>query len=345
MKRLHVILGFSIFIFGLEQALGQVKGDVYAVGQRTISYEDKSRNRKLTTEVWYPTPEKPSPEDASPFIRIPTKRDAPFSNGIFPLILFSHGTGGGRLTLEWLCAGLASKGFIVTAVDHFGNTFDNPIPIEFVKFWERPQDIRFVLDQLLSAHDISSHLDVNKIGVAGFSLGGYTAITLAGAKMDFQALENYLKTEEGKKEAEIPEMPGLISFFEKPEVQESFKKAPSLVDKRVKSVFVMSPAIGQAFPTKENFKDVSAPVYIVAAANDQIAPLKTNAAHYAKLISASQYKTLGTEAGHYVFLNEAKEGLKQEAPLFFNDRPGVNRKEIHEQALQLATDHFRKTLK
>ena len=233
----------------------------------------------------------------------------------------------------------------MAAVDHFGNTFDNPIPIEFVKFWERPQDIRFVLDQLLGSHDISNHLDVNKIGAAGFSLGGYTAITLAGAKMDFQAIENYLKSEQGKKEAEIPEMPGLISFFEKPEVKESFKNAPPLLDKRIRSVFVMSPAIGQAFPTKENCKDVSVPVYIVAAAKDMIAPPKSNAAHYAKLIRNAQYKILGTDAGHYVFLNEAKDGLKQEAPMFFNDPPGVNRKEIHDQTLQLATDHFQKTLR
>jgi predicted dienelactone hydrolase len=233
----------------------------------------------------------------------------------------------------------------VVAVDHFGNTFDNPIPVEFVKSWERPQDIRFVLDELLSTSDISSSVDVKRIGVAGFSLGGFTAIALAGATMDYQALENYFKTESGKKEAEIPEMPGLVSFLGKPEIHESFKKAPPLNDKRIRSVFVMSPAIGQTFPTKENFKDVSVPVYIVAAGKDQIAPLKTNAAHYAAMIRTSQYKIVGAEAGHYVFLNEANDGLKNEAPLFFTDPPGVDRKLIHEQVLKLAIDHFKKGLK
>ena len=344
MKRTQFILGIFIFMFAIEKAPAQTKTASFDVGQRTLSYEDKTRNRKLITEIWYPTPERPSGEDMSPFVRIPTKRNASISQGTFPLIVFSHGTGGGRLTVEWLCAGLASKGFMVAAVDHFGNTFDNPIPIEFVKFWERPQDISFVLTQLIDNDEISAHVDAARVGAAGFSLGGYTAITLAGAKMDFDALKNYLNTEVGKKEAEIPEMPGLISFFGKPEVKESYKKAPSLFDKRIKSVFVMSPAIGQAFPTNENFKGISVPVYIVVAANDMIAPIKTNAAHYAKLIRTSQYKTLGGEAGHYVFLNEAKEGLKQEAPMFFNDPPGVNRHDIHEQALQLAADHFRKTL-
>lgn len=342
MKRTQFIIGLIIFIACTNQLLAQAEN---AVGQRTFPFEDKKRNRKLITEVWYPTSAKPSPDEAIPFIRIPTARNGSVSKGKFPVILFSHGTGGGRLTVEWFCAGLAAHGFIVVAVDHFGNTFDNAIPVEFVKFWERPQDISFVLDQLLNTEEISSSMDTQRIGAAGFSLGGYTAIALAGGRMDYDALQKYFNTETGKKEAEVPEMPGLLSFLGKPEVKESFEKAPPLSDKRIKSVFVMSPAIGQAFPSRENFKDIVAPVYIVAAGRDQIAPLETNAAHYAAMINSSQYKVVGAEAGHYVFLNEANDVLKSQASLFFQDPPDVNRKLIHQQVLTVALDHFKKGLK
>lgn len=342
MKRVAIMLFLVVFLGG--KIWGQKKAE-FNVGQRTIQYEDKSRNRPLITEVWYPTRDETSADDSSPFIRIATKRDASLSHGTFPLILFSHGTGGGRLTVEWFCAALASKGFIVAAVDHFGNTYDNPIPMQFVTFWERPQDLRFVLDQLLSESDIASSIDRNRIGAAGFSLGGYTAITLAGAKMDFYAIKNYFKSDAGKQEADIPEMPGLIAFFEKPEVEESYKKAPPLRDKRIKSVFVMSPAIGQAFPAKKNFSDVNVPVYIVVAAKDKMTPTKTNASHYAKLIDKAKYKELGTEAGHYVFLNEAKDGLKQELPHLFSDAPGESRKAVHDEAVRIAVEHFRNTLR
>lgn len=341
MKRIQFIIGLIICFAGTCQLFGQTT----AVGQRTLSFEDTKRSRKLITEVWYPTTATPTADETSPFIRIPTARDGAISQGTFPVILFSHGTGGGRLTVEWFCAGLASHGFIVVAVDHFGNTFDNPIPIEFVKFWERPQDLRFVLDQLLNTSDISASMNAKQIGVAGFSLGGYTAIALAGAKTDYRALQKFFKTDAGRKEGEIPEMPGLLSFLDKPEVLESFHQAPPLHDKRFKSVFVMSPAIGQAFPTKDNFKEVTVPVYIVAAAKDQVAPLATNAAHFAAMIKKSQYKVLGAEAGHYVFLNEAVDGLKHQAPLFFQDVAGVDRSSIHQEALSLAVAHFRKTLK
>lgn len=342
MNRIKFVTSLIISIACISQLFGQAEN---AVGQRTFSFEDKSRNRTLLTEVWYPSTETPLADETSPFVRIPTARNGAIASGKFPVIVFSHGTGGGRLTVEWLCAGLASHGFIVVAVDHFGNTFDNPIPIEFVKYWERPQDISFVLNALLTTSDISSSMNEKRIGAAGFSLGGYTAIALAGAKMDCQALENYFKTETGKKEAEIPEMPGLMAFFEKPEVRAACAKAPPLQDKRIKCVFVMSPAIGQVFPAEKNFKDVVVPVYIVAAGNDQIAPLKTNAEHYAAMIKNAHYTVVGKEAGHYVFLNEANEALKNQAPVFFNDPAGVNRKLIHEEVLKLAVDHFKKNLK
>lgn len=342
MKRTVIIIGLLFFMLASSQLFAQEEN---AVGQRTFSFEDKVRGRKLTTEVWYPTEAVPTANEEIPFIRISTARNAPIVKGSFPVILFSHGTGGGRLTVEWLCAGLASRGFIVVAVDHYGNTFDNSIPVEFVKFWERPQDLTYVLDQLLATSDIASSMDVKRIGAAGFSIGGFTALALAGAKMDYQALQDYFKTEKGRKEAEVPEMPGLLSFLDKPELKAAFAQAPSLHDKRIKSVFVMSPAIGQAFPSDRNFKNVVASVYIVAAAKDQIAPLETNAAHYAALLKGAQYKVLGSDAGHYVFLNEAKEALKNQAPLFFQDPAGVDRKSIHEETLALAIEHFRKTLK
>jgi predicted dienelactone hydrolase len=343
MKRV-IILSFCLFILTFQKSFCQARTSSAAVGQRTFSFDDKSRNRKLITEVWYPTNATPTADDQSPFVRMSTARDGQISKGTFPLILFSHGTGGGRLTLEWFCAGLASQGFIVAAVHHFGNTFDNPIPVEFAKIWERPQDIRFVLDQLLQS-EIAGSINPNRIGMAGFSLGGYTSFAVAGATMNFEALSTFVNSEQGKEEADIPEMPGLAAMFQQREIQESFKKAPSLQDTRIKSVFVMSPALGQAFPAKEDFKKVNIPVFIVAADNDQMCPLKTNAAYYAKMIPEAQYKVIGNGAGHYVFLNEAKEGLKNEAPMFFKDPEGVDRASIHHQTLDFAVGHFTKTLK
>jgi predicted dienelactone hydrolase len=168
---------------------------------------------------------------------------------------------------------------------------------------------------------------------------------LAGAQLDWTALTEFFKSSEGKDEINIPEMPGLINLIDNPEIKEGFAAAPSLHDKRIKSVFAMSPAAGQGFPTKQNFSEVSIPTYIVTVGGDKIAPPNTNAAHYAKLIPRAGYALIDEQAGHYVFLNEAKESLKSQAPMFFSDRAGVNRREVHEKVLAVAFEHFRKTLK
>lgn len=348
MKKLSVLIYVlaTVLISG-NSAYTQIVAPNAVVGQRTLFYEDAARNRKLITEVWYPAVKtaQPGHVDEIPFIRIATARDSKIAEGRHPLILFSHGTGGGRNTVEWFCAGLAEQGFIVAAVDHFGNTFDNPIPEEFVKVWNRPLDISFVLTQLLRDNDFANSIDSTRIGAAGFSLGGYTVIALAGGKLDWTALTKFFKSPHGKDEVNVPEMPGLIDLIDKPEIKKGFAAAPSLHDKRIKSIFAMSPAAGQGFPTKQNLSQVSIPTYIVTVGGDKIAPPNTNAAHYAKLIPRAGYALIDEQAGHYVFLNEAKESLKSQAPMFFSDRAGVNRREVHEKVLAVAFEHFRKTLK
>lgn len=289
--------------------------------QETKTYFDSTRQRKLITEIW-----------------IPQNNNA----ASFPLVMFSHGTGGNRLACSWFCKGLADKGFIVAAVDHFGNTYDNPIPKEFVTIWQRPQDISFVLSELLNEKNIAAKLDNSKVYMAGFSIGGYTSLALAGAKIDWDNVIRFTHTPQGFKEINVPEMPGLISMFEQDIILEEFNKSPDLLDKRFKAVFVMSPAAGQGFSSKKQMKRIKVPVFIVGAESDNIAPIRTNALHYKKLLPKSELYILKNKVGHYVFLNEGTVEMKSAAPIFFQDAEGINRNEIHRQIISLAEIFFNK---
>lgn len=350
-KNRIVIQTLATILIAGNMVYAQSPAEDYIVGQRTIHYEDASRARKLTTEIWYPAiaTAQPVSIDQIPFKRMPTAWDAKIADGRYPLILFSHGTGGGRSTVEWFCTGLAKKGFVVVAVDHYGNTFDNPIPEEFARIWNRPLDISYVLTQILNHPEFAPAIDSSRIGAAGFSLGGYTAIALAGAEMDWPALIRFFKSPKGSDEINIPEMPGLMTILEKPEMQKGFESAPSLHDRRIKAIFVMAPAVGQGFPTRKNFSRLHVPTYIVTTGADVIVPAATNAAHYAKLIPGATYNLIDKDAGHYVFLNEANEELKNNAPLHFSDPPSVNRHAVHEKtvahALRFFTDSLKGTLR
>lgn len=317
------------------------------IGEQTLRYNDTLRKRPLTTEIWYPTTDTkaPSLKENFPFIVEPTVRNAALPTQKHSLIMISHGTGGGRLTMEWLADKLVKQGFIVAAVDHWGNTYDNKIAIDFVTPWQRAQDISFVLTQLLRNPELDKVIDRQQIGAAGFSIGGYTVIALAGAKLDLSAIDKFTDTPEGRKEITIPEFPDLVNNLDENAIAASFKKSPPLKDKRIKAVFTICPAVGQGFTKQSQFKDVDIPMFIVGAQSDSIAPVKTNAAHYHKLMPKSKLMIVPGKTAHYVFLNEAIPEVKKTGGVIFNDDPTVSRHAVHELVGNLAVKFFKESLK
>jgi predicted dienelactone hydrolase len=304
-------------------------GQSYSVGEKTIEYSDSSRKRPVKCEIWYPTYDRLQAAGETtdlPFILQPTIRDAGFTDHKCPLILISHGTGGNRFSLAWLAIPLAEKGYIVVAPDHWGNTFDNKIPEYFVRYWERPTDISFLLSQLLDDKIIGHLIKSDKIGIIGFSFGGYTSLALAGADIDCNLLQEKIKTPSGKKEFNIPEygdLTKMIGQISCDSVQKTFK------DSRIRAFVALSPALGSGFDRSEQTSSIDSPVLIIASENDKITPVGTNAGNYHLLIKGSQYILLGGKAGHYVFLNEADEELKKEAKRYYKDSRTINRSMIH----------------
>ena len=319
-------------------------GQPYNVGEQTVVYTDSSRNRLIKTELWYPTSEadpQATRKTDLPFVLGFTIRNASFINQPIPLILLSHGTGGNRFGLAWLAIALARQGFMVAAPDHWGNTFDNKIPEYFVRYWERPLDISFLITTLLADKSFLAHIDKSKIGVAGFSFGGYTALALAGADLNCSLLKASANTPEGKKEFNIRELEDLRKLIKNIScqgIQKSFR------DKRIKAVAALSPALGLGFDKPEQTQSVSVPVVIIGAGNDEVAPLKSNAKRYHSLIPGSVFTKLEGKAGHYVFLNVADENLKKEAKKYYTDKSTVNRAAVHKTVEEAVIIFFRYSL-
>lgn len=314
----------------------------FNIGQSTIELMDQRRERPIKTEIWYPTKDttKQNITKKYPFKLPPTSKGAEIASGKFPLIMLSHGTGGNRISQMWLACELASNGFIVASVDHYGNTLDNKIPENFVKVWDRPLDVSFTIDHLLTNSHWNSAIDSSKIGMAGFSLGGYTSIALAGGILNYELLRSFSNTEEGKIEFNLPEL-GDVSKFISPQIIElGNTRYKSLKDNRISAFAAMAPAIGQGFNNKKQFDKVDKRILVIGAQNDKRTPINTNAKHYCELIDSSKYNELKGQVGHYVFMNEAKNGLKKNAPIIFKDDESVNRKEIHKQVAKTILEFF-----
>lgn len=319
-----------------------LKTHTYAIGQSKMAITDATRNRPLITEIWYPTKDttKVNATLDYPFKLPPTSKDAAFIANKFPLILISHGTGGNRINHSWLASELASNGYVVAAIDHYGNTYDNKIPENFVKAWDRPLDVSFTLDHILNNSKFKNIIDPSKIGVAGFSLGGYTTIALAGGEIDYEALSNFSKTDEGKNEFNTPEFGDVSKYMNPKIIEEGNTTFRHLKDNRITAFVAMAPAIGQGFVHEDQLSKINDSILIISAENDVRAPVKTNAGHYHKMIKKSRHIILPGKVGHYVFMNEAKLVLEKEAPFLFKDDATVNRRKIHNQVSKSALKFF-----
>jgi dienelactone hydrolase len=136
-------------------------------GERTVSYT-----------VWYPALPQNTPTPGSS----PKLNDPP-ADGEFPLVVFSHGFGGGPHDSSFLHEHLASHGFIVAAPAHRDCQPECPRDETAFRLQTdyRLEDVESVLEDALALSSggdevFGGRIDTERLGVAGFSCGGYTAI-------------------------------------------------------------------------------------------------------------------------------------------------------------------------
>lgn len=111
-------------------------------------------------------------------------------NGVYPLVVFSHGMGGCPGNTDGIQSRLADAGYVVVAPKHedchTGNTTpDNPWgePLSWTdqSNSDRRDDIHAVLDALPSSAYAQYIEGFSNIGCMGHSMGGYTCMGVAGA--------------------------------------------------------------------------------------------------------------------------------------------------------------------
>lgn len=177
---------------------------VFPVGVRTLSYLDEESARQLEFELWYPASERHRGEDLAAESQdhfviapgLPTRqqcavRDAEARAGAHPLFVYCHGGYGDRRESTHLATHLASHGYLVAAQRFAGDSFLDTLPgpdgqePDMAKTpvdesaRRRPRQASAFIDALLAASLPGGlTIQVDRIGVGGFSMGGYTALAL-----------------------------------------------------------------------------------------------------------------------------------------------------------------------
>lgn len=341
-------------------------GPTYHVGvasRRFVPHEPynwrDARTHALLATVWYPAPTTAHQEPqwlgqpGAPFARAgdaaPGAPLAP-TPGKFPLIVISHGTGGAALAMAWLGTRLAAHGFIAVAVNHPGNNALEPYTAQgFTLWWLRAGDLSAVIDAMLADREFAPHIDARRIGAAGFSLGGYTMIEIAGGRSSPAFFDFCGQHPHDRNCTAPPEFPGLsdkvVALIKTdPGYRAAIRGAgKSYRDPRVRAVFAIAPALGAVF-VPESLARISIPVEIVAGSADPIEPVAGNAKVFAAHIPGSRL-VLFPGAAHYTFFATCTARGRKAQPGLCDDPPGIDRQQSHERAADLAARFFSANLR
>lgn len=302
----------------------------YKIGVRTLDFVNKDQvdvlkskngvearyDRPLKVEVWYPAtvpagaPDLVSYEEVMGTANDPKRPLIPFtfqgratrdaaplaSGGAFPLIIVSHGYVGSRYLLTYLTENLASKGYIVVAIDHTESTFRDAAPFTSTLL-NRSKDILFVLNQMAdlgksgSKNFLSGLINAETTGLIGYSMGGYGVLNVAGAGYS----EPFAKAFGGMSG-------GSTALAVRTGGNADYAKS---LDPRVKAVVAFAPwGMERGVWDAETLKGLKVPTFFVAGSQDDVSGYEKGIkAIYTGAVNAERYLLTYENARHNVAPN------------------------------------------
>jgi predicted dienelactone hydrolase len=255
-----------------------------------------------------------------------------------PLVILIHGSGGSAQSTAWLALGLAERlGALVVAADHPGSSGGNPERASILEVWQQPADVTRLIDFVLTG-EWATYVDASRVYVAGFSLGGAAAMSLAGTRLEFERFPLFCENhDDGACRAFRPHFAGLDSaFFE--------RSNADLSDPRVRRAAAIAPGFTESV-TGPSLARLSTPLLMIAGSDDQQLPPDTHLAPIRASVPAHSRVVEIEDAQHFSFLPLCREGaieiLAEDNEEFVCQEFGARSREaIHEETLGLIVEFF-----
>jgi predicted dienelactone hydrolase len=255
--------------------------------KQTITVNYSQKKRQFQADIYFPEANFSVPQNSSQLS--------------YPVIVISHGLASDRSRFEPLAKHLTSYGFVVVVPQHPGSDYQQFQSLlkgeakdlfEPEQFVDRPRDITELLNYLetLNTTEFNQQLNLQNVGVIGHSLGGYTALTLAGATLNFTQLKTDCQ------QLDIPLNPSLLLQCRALELpQDNY----SLQDPRVKAIFILNP-VNSSILGKSGLSRIKIPVFITASTDDFLAPaLLEQLNAFTWLTTPDKYLVLQNHATHF----------------------------------------------
>lgn len=326
LKTVLLIMSVSTSAFAQSNRIDIIRHDApelsqfgdFDIGVRTLDLVDSERvdvvnsvvgevtnyyDRPLTVEVWYPASLASGQSPGGDYITETRNLDimatlhgravrdaAPNTSGSYPFVILSHGYPGNRFLMSHLGENLASKGYVVASIDHTDSTYRYQTPIAST-LYNRPLDQRFVIDTMAELNGdgnsfLQNIVDVENIGLIGFSMGGYGLLNNIGAGVN----------------------PAMIDASISPpnELLEDHttrnRRYERNLDSRIKAAVAIAPwGLNTNFFTPDTLKGVKTPTLFVAGSVDVTAGYENGTRGiFEHTVNADRYLLTFINGGHSV---------------------------------------------
>ena len=257
----------------------------------TINLFDRSRNRKFEVDIYKPT----------------TWRE-----GKTPVVIASHGLASNRQHFQKIARHLVSYGYVVVIPEHIGSNSTyfmemfaglNRDIFELNEFIDRPRDISFIIDELerRDLREFQGRLNVERVGVLGHSFGGYTALALAGAEINFEQLQT---------DCDRATWSLNLSLLLQCRALKLPRQTYNLRDRRVGAVMVVNPVNSSVFG-ENSLSQIEIPVMFAAGTDDPATPLVIEQIQSFTWLTASDRYLILLEGQAHLDISELDAGATQ----------------------------------
>ncbi|NEQ37231.1 MAG: alpha/beta hydrolase [Okeania sp. SIO3I5] len=242
-------------------------------------------------------------------------------NKLVPVVVISHGLGSDLSSFVYLAEHLASHGFAVIVPEHIGSNAEKlerifagfSRPVDGIEFINRPLDIKYLLDEIeekIGSDPIwRGKLNFQNVGIIGQSFGGYTALSVAGAPLNFEQLRKDCQFEDTKLilnlslllQCQTTNLPAEITS--------------NLTDERITAAIAINPVSSGIFGAEsKGLSEIKIPVMILASSEDIFAPpIPEQIYPFISLNTPEKYLVISKPATHFSFIEE-EENASFELP-------------------------------
>jgi predicted dienelactone hydrolase len=276
--------------------------DRFTAGFRTTEIVDEHDGDVIPLVLLYPSTAPERIEKLGPY-QLEISMNGAVASGSFPLAVISHGTGGSHLVYRTLGRHLARNGYVVAMPEHpRNNRNNNELGGTAAILVNRPRHLQCVMDWAFSNEGLGASLIHDNVAVVGHSLGGYTALALAG---------------------------GIPTAFP----QETSDRQPAKLcvsaDDRIKALVLLAPATAW-FMAPGALASVEVPILMYSAEKDP----HTTAWHADVVKQGVSDKSLiehriVPNAGHFAFLTPFPEAMTNPGFPPSPDPEGFDRESFH----------------